>query len=245
LFAERGTLYVLLADGTLQVCVVGGASVAAAFSLPLPGVDPAAERVAVHAWAHPSLAGAALVAVEAAAGGVSILEAPPRQEPRLLGTLTFGPGSAICGVGLLAGGLLCAAGRHASGNVQVQAWQLAADSRELQVLPARLAPGTVWDALQSLAGKAALGDVSGDCVVTRLHFHPPSGAVAVATGLRGREGEAAHSRVPLLHLVDAGGGCGAPRTCPLHTGLGFWTARDSGDSVVSKLRFPRYAHVLR
>lgn len=28
-------------------------------------------------------------------------------------------------------------------------------------------------------------------------------------------------------------------------GLGFWTARDSSDSVVSKLRFPRYAHVIR
>ena len=42
-----------------------------------------------------------------------------RHEPRVLGTVTFGAGSAICGVSLLQNGLLCAAGRHASGNVQV------------------------------------------------------------------------------------------------------------------------------
>ena len=79
-----------------------------------------------------------------------------RQEPRVLGTVSFGPGTAICGVGLLAGGLLCAAGRLASGNVQVQAWQLTGDSRELQVLPTVAAPGMVWDAMQSMVGKAAL-----------------------------------------------------------------------------------------
>jgi hypothetical protein len=28
------------------------------------------------------------------------------------------------------------------------------------------------------------------------------------------------------------------------SGLGFWTSADSGGSVVSKLRFPRYAHLL-
>ena len=74
----------------------------------------------------------------------------------MLGTLTFGAGSSICGVGLLAGGLLCAAGRHAGGNVQVQAWQLLGDSRELQVVPTQVVPGMAWDALQSMAGKAAL-----------------------------------------------------------------------------------------
>lgn len=40
----------------------------------------------------------------------------------MLGTLTFGHGSAICGVGLLASGLLCAAGRLPSGNVQASGW---------------------------------------------------------------------------------------------------------------------------
>lgn len=79
-----------------------------------------------------------------------------RQEPRLLGTLSFGSGSSICGVGLLAGGLLCAAGRMASGNVQVQAWELLGDGREVQVLPTAAAPNMVWDALQSMVGKAAL-----------------------------------------------------------------------------------------
>ena len=124
--------------------------------------------------------------------------------------------------------------------------------------------------------------------MTRLHFHPHSGAIAVSTTLRGREGEAAHARVPLLHLVDGADPAGAPTGTPIHTGaccmggcrggccalvvlcrsrdvrlesaaaaaslqpccalpagLGFWTARDSSDSTVSKLRFPRYAYVVR
>ena len=186
----------------------------------------------------------------------------------MLGTVSFGAGSAICGVGLLAGGLLCAAGRLASGNVQVQAWELLGDSRELQVLPTMAAPGMVWDAMQSMVGKAALAggwvggrggaclwflfrksvllcmhicplsrsfclpaacptypaatsaDVSGENVITRLHFHPPSGGIAVATALRGREGEAAHLRVPLLHLVDCAGegGSSGPPCIPMHTG---------------------------
>lgn len=116
--AERGTLFVLLADGSLQVCMVSGAAVATVASLPLPGLNVADGRVAVHAWQHPTVPGGALLAVEAAASGVTILEAAGRQEPRALGTLSFGPGSAICGVGLLANGLLCAAGRLPSGNVQ-------------------------------------------------------------------------------------------------------------------------------
>lgn len=42
----------------------------------------------------------------------------------------------------------------------------------------------------------------------------------------------------------------APTSClaaaATAAGLGFWTARDGeSDSVVSKLRFPRYAHVIR
>lgn len=156
LTAERGTLYVLLADGSLQVWLVQGAATVTAHSLPVASVNALGERVGVHAWAHPTLPGGALVAVEGAASGVSVYEAAPRGEPRLLGTLGFGPGSVICGVGLLAGGLLCAAGRLPSGNVQVQAWELAGDSRELQVLPTLGAPGTLWDALQSMAGKAAL-----------------------------------------------------------------------------------------
>ena len=87
--------------------------------------------------------------------------------------------------------------------------------------------------------------MSGESVVSRLHFHPPSGSLAVGTALRGHEGEAAHQRVPLLHLVDGVSGVGAPERAPIHSGLGFWTARDSSDSVVSKLRFPRCAHVIR
>jgi hypothetical protein len=76
--AERGTLFVLLADGTLQVCGVAGAAVAAYHSLPISVVNATEERVAVHAWPHPILGGGALLAVEAAASGVTILEAPPR-----------------------------------------------------------------------------------------------------------------------------------------------------------------------
>lgn len=156
LAADRGTLYVLLADGSLQVWVVQGAATATVSSQPVSPINAMGERVAVHAWAHPTLPGGALVAVEGSASGVSVYEAPPRAEPRLLGTLGFGPGSTICGVGLLASGLLCAAGRLPSGNVQVQAWELAGDGRELQVLPTLGAPGTLWDALQSMVGKAAL-----------------------------------------------------------------------------------------
>ncbi len=44
---------------------------------------------------------------------------------------------------------------------QVQAWELLSDSRELQVLPTVSAPGTVWDALQGMAGKAALAGAHG------------------------------------------------------------------------------------
>ena len=167
-----------------------------------------------------------------------------RQEPRALGTLSFGSGTAICGVGLLGNGLLCAAGRLASGNVQVQAWELLGDSRELQVLPTVAPTGTLWDALQSMVGKAALADVSGENVVTRLHFHAPTGAIAVATALRGHEAEAGHQRVPLLHLLDGADVVGALVRSPIHSGLSFWSAREN-DAVVSKLRFPRYVHVVR
>ena len=79
--AERGTLFVLLADGTLQVCGVAGAAVTAYHSLPISAVNATEERVAVHAWPHPIVGGGALLAVEAAASGVTILEAPPRQAP--------------------------------------------------------------------------------------------------------------------------------------------------------------------
>lgn len=76
--AERSTLFVLLADGTLQVCVVSGAALAVAHALPIAGINAAAERVMLHAWAHPSHVGGVLLAVEAAVSGVSILEAAPR-----------------------------------------------------------------------------------------------------------------------------------------------------------------------
>lgn len=71
----------LLADGTLQVCGVAGAAVTAYHSLPISAVNATEERVAVHAWPHPIVGGGALLAVEAAASGVTILEAPPRQAP--------------------------------------------------------------------------------------------------------------------------------------------------------------------
>lgn len=76
--AERSTIFVLLADGTLQVCSVAGAAMAANFALPIAAVSPQAERVELHAWPHPILPGGALLAVEAAVSGVSILEAAPR-----------------------------------------------------------------------------------------------------------------------------------------------------------------------
>ena len=71
-------------------------------------------------------------------------------------------------------------------------------------------------------------------MVTRLHFHSPSGGIALATALRGREGEAAHLRVPLLHLVDGSGegGSSGPPCTPMHTGgpqspasVTFWCCR--------------------
>lgn len=34
------------------------------------------------------------------------------------------------------------------------------------------------------------------------------------------------------------------RLSPPLSGLGFWSARDSGGGLVAKLRFPRYAHLL-
>ncbi len=64
-----------------------------------------------------------------------------------------------------------------------------------------------------------IADVSGESVVSRLHFHPPSGSIAVGTALRGHEGEAAHQRVPLLHLVDGATGVGAPERSPIHSGV--------------------------
>jgi len=73
-------LFVLLADGSLQVCVVSGPAIATVASLPLPGLNPSAERLALHAWPHPVLPGGALLAVEAAKSGVTILEAPARWE---------------------------------------------------------------------------------------------------------------------------------------------------------------------
>lgn len=129
---------------------------AAVAALPVP-IKPTAERVGVHAWPHPTLPGGALVVVEAQASGLSVVELAPRQEPHGLAALRPSAGSTFCGVCLLErGGLLAAASRHASGNVQVQAWHLLGDSREVQVLPTTVAPATVWDALQNGGGKATL-----------------------------------------------------------------------------------------
>lgn len=64
------------------MCVVSGAAMAVAHSLPMAGINASAERVTLHAWPHPSLAGGVLLAVEAAISGVSILEAAPRSAGR-------------------------------------------------------------------------------------------------------------------------------------------------------------------
>jgi hypothetical protein len=132
-----------------------------------------------------------------------------RQEPRLLGTLAFGGGAAICGVGLLHSGLLCAAGRAGSGNVQVQAWELVGDGRELAVLPTALSPSTVWDALQSVAGKAALAGgeaaccarVFGSCSAGGLHngqraIHIGRKCMIMSVGWSA----CCHRRITLSHL---------------------------------------------
>lgn len=58
--------------------MVSGAAMAVAHALPIAGINAAAERVTLHAWEHPTLAGGVLLAVEAAVSGVSILESAPR-----------------------------------------------------------------------------------------------------------------------------------------------------------------------
>ncbi|KFM25191.1 hypothetical protein F751_6146 [Auxenochlorella protothecoides] len=85
-----------------------------------------------------------------------------------------------------------------------------------------------------------------DAREARVAFHPRSGELAALP----RAGESAEpqppSRLPTLQLLDAGdpAGClGVPALLPLHSSLGFWTQRD-GDGVVSRLRFPRYAHLV-
>ena len=226
-----------------------GASLAIGASLVVP-MSATGERVGLHAWRHPGLAGGALVAVEAQSTGLTLVELPPgttQSQPRLLATLRPPPGCTFCGVGLLGrGGLLAAGARHASGNVGLLGWRLLGDSRELQVLPATVAPATAWDALAAGPGKAAVADAGGDSVVTRALFHGPTGLLVLATAPPGREGASAgHGRLPLLQLADeAPEAAPTPAVVPMHTGLGFWTARDA-DGVVSKLRFPRYVHVIR
>lgn len=74
------------------------------------------------------------------------------------------------------------------------------------------------DTLRAHTPPAWHTDVSGENMISRLHFHPPTGGIAVATALRGREAEAAHSRVPLLHLLDGADPAGAPARSPIHTG---------------------------
>lgn len=78
--------------------------------------------------------------------------------------------------------------------------------------------------IQQLRCSPALADVSGESTIVRLHFHPPTGGIAVATALRGRESEALHARVPLLHLVDGADPAGAPMRTPIHTGGCLWSA---------------------
>eukprot|EP00887_Chlorella_sp_A99_P003020 scaffold9.g3020.t1 len=239
------SILVLLSDARLLLCNVTGAAMVAVDSMPV-AMSATKERVGVHAWAHPCLPGAVLVVVEAQSSGLTVIELLPRQESRLLSLLRPPPGASYCGVSLLErGSLLVAAARHASGNVQLLAWQLLGDSREVALAPAVVSPSTAWDALQASVGKATLADASGNNLVSRALFHPATGLVALATAARGSEGsEASHARLPLLQLLDEGfEAAPVPPGVPMHTGLGFWTARDA-DGVVSKLRFPRYVHVV-
>lgn len=242
--AERNTLFVLLADGSLLLCSVAGGVLAPGYCLPVPlHAADVARAVPLHAAPHPSQPGGALLLVEALATGATLVDLAPRQEPRIIGTVGFGGGAPLCGIGIAAGGLLVAAGQLPGGNAQLQAWRLLAGSSELLMLPAVATPGTIWDAANASGASTALADTLGKGVALRALVHPPTGRLAVRVS-----GSPSHHTVLVLQLLDGadpGDGLGAPPCVPLHTGLGFWTGGvDGSGSVVTKLRFPRYAHTI-
>ena len=245
---DRHVLFILLVDGSLLVCGVGGGTLTTLCGLSV-NFDAKKERVTLHAVPHPIQAGAALIFIEAEKSGLTILSCPSRNEVRVLTELNIGAGAILAGAGLLHKScLIVAAVRHAGGNVGIRTWRLKGDSRTLSVLPVTTSPATVWDALQSnsAADASSLADVSGEAVVGGMIPHGPSGLLAFWTARQDDVG-AAHLRLPLLALMDGEDpleGLGAAKTMPLHTAPSFWTSHAGHDGVVSKLRFPRYAYAL-
>ncbi|GAB4816914.1 hypothetical protein N2152v2_003960 [Parachlorella kessleri] len=267
---DARTIFVLLADATLLFCTVAAGAMTLFYSLTIPVITAGAGAASggagggaeagfegsLRALPHPLAYGGALIVVEGAAG-LSLVDLGPGREPRVVASQGLGPGVVLCGSGLVAHTpLLVALGRHPSGNVQVQAWRIMGDRRGLSLLPTLTSPTTVWDAFQGTgtgangSAKPGLAAVTGDWVVVEGSIHPGTGDVALVTGHRALARAGPDSRgmrvspmVPLLQLVDGRDVAGAAACVPLHTGLGFWTARDS-DNTVSKLRFPRYAHLV-
>jgi len=252
---DRDTLFLVTEENNLLVCVVQGASIASIASLSIT-LSAKTEKVQLKAMAHPQIVGATLISIEGSSSGVTIVEMLPRRAPRVVGTLGFGPGAVMCGVGLARGGsLLVAAARQASGNVQLQAWRLlcaggismnlvggaggppsstsiASTNSELNVVQTNPTPNTVMDVL---APAGSSGMVSGEAVVGWIDIHGPTGLIVAGSAVRGREGEAAHARLPLMQLLDAEDvvrGLGASRSLPLHTGMTFWTNNESHNNYM-------------
>ena len=252
---DRDTLLLVTEENNLLVCVVQGASIASVAALSI-NLSAKAEKVQLKAMAHPQIVGATLIAVEGSSSGVTIVEMLPRRAPRVVGTLGFGPGAVMCGVGLARGGsLLVAAARQASGNVQLQAWRLLcaggistnlvgggggppssnSDTRtdsELNVVQTNPTPNTVSDVLAP-TGSSSM--VSGEAVVGWIDIHGPTGLIVAGSAVRGREGEAAHARLPLMQILDGEDvvrGLGASRSLPLHTGISFWTYNESHNNYM-------------
>jgi len=248
-FAEPNVVFLLLVDGSLLVCGIGGGQMAVLCGVAVP-FDATRERVVVQAVPHPIRPRHALVLVEAERSGLTVLSVPAPNEARILATLNFGAGGALCGTGLLhRSSMLVAAVRHAGGNVGLRAWRLLPGSRDITVLPVSPAPGTVWDALQEASSGSAssLSDVSGEAVLAGMATHGPSALMAFWT-MRQDDTGAAHMRVPLLMAVDGEDpleSLGAAKCAPLHTAPSFWTPPTGGDGVVSKLHFPRYTHFIK
>jgi hypothetical protein len=78
--ADRSTLLLLVSvegrEGALLVAQVAGTVMAIVHTLPGISLRATSEAAALHAWPHPTQAGAALVAVEAELGGVTVVELP-------------------------------------------------------------------------------------------------------------------------------------------------------------------------
>ena len=247
---DRHVLFILLVDGSLMVCGVGNGTLTTLCALSV-NFDPTRERGHLHSFPNPWQPGAALVLVEAERSGLTVLSVPSRNEIKVLSELPVGAGAVLAGSGFLHKScLLVAALRHAGGNVGIRTWRLRGDSRSsLSILPVDTSPSTVWDVLQSDAAAtdaSSLADVSGEALISGMVPHGPSGLLAFWTSRQDDSG-AAHFRVPLLGVVDGTDpleGLGTAKTLPLHTAPSFWTSNAGHDGVVSKLHFPRYAHVL-